>query len=104
VAHGLVALLAARHEAGEHLPVEETWQIAERRWEALRHGASGVAGERVARLLDEIETFADQDGLAHARALLAAGGPAAALREASGGDVRTGTAWLAERFLAGPAG
>jgi len=42
--------------------------------------------------------------LAHARALLAAGGPAATLRAAARGDVRAATAALAERFQEGIGG
>src|SRR4051794_35037723 len=35
VAHRIISWLAARHEAGEELPGEETWLIEERRWAAL---------------------------------------------------------------------
>jgi carboxylate-amine ligase len=104
VAHGLVTWLSERHAAGEDLPVEQTWVIAERRWAALRHGPTGALADRLGRLFDDIAPFADADGLARARELLAGGGPAAALREAASGDLRTGTAWLAERFLEGVAG
>jgi carboxylate-amine ligase len=102
VAYGTVAWLAARHEAGEDLPVVETWKIEQHRWAALRYGPVGEMGERAAALLDAIAPHAGD--LEHARALLAAGGPATRLREAAGGDVRAATAQLAERFLEGLVG
>jgi carboxylate-amine ligase len=37
-AHRLVTELVARYDAGEALPVPETWKIAENRWIALRDG------------------------------------------------------------------
>ena len=103
-AHALVRWLAERHEAGEPLPVEETWEIEERRWAALRGGPAGAVGERLAMLLEAVAPLGDAEGMAHARALLDAGGPAAALRAASGGVVHEATALLAGRFLDGLAG
>jgi glutamate---cysteine ligase / carboxylate-amine ligase len=65
VAHALVTQLAARHDAGEALPVAESWRIDENRWSACRHGLGGwmrdlVSGEprptreRLSELLDEL--------------------------------------------------
>jgi glutamate---cysteine ligase / carboxylate-amine ligase len=50
-AYRLVVELAERYDAGEPLPVPETWRIAENRWAALRDGldaqlADLVSGER----------------------------------------------------------
>lgn len=69
----LVLWLAARHDAGELLPVAETWRIAENRWSAARYGIHGEmvdlqTGERLAtrerlhRLLVELEPFAAAAG------------------------------------------
>lgn len=99
VAVGLVRWLAARHEAGEDLPVLDAWRIEQRRWQALRHGATGTMGDQVDALLDAIAPHAGD--LAPARALLAEGGPANRLRTASGGDVRAATERLAGCFLEG---
>lgn len=100
-AHALVAWLAARHDAGETLPIEETWRIDERRWAALRHGPAG-SEERLSGIFDEIAPFAVEmgcvDELACARSLMVAGGPGAALRAAAQGDARRATERLAERF------
>jgi carboxylate-amine ligase len=74
----LIAHLAARHDAGEPLPVAPTWRIEENRWSAARHGAAGTladletgeripARERIGSLLTEI-------GAEHARPLLEYGG------------------------------
>jgi carboxylate-amine ligase len=97
--HALVGWLAARHDAGEAPPDEEAWRIDERRWSALRHGAGGPVGERVAALIDDLEAWGAE--LGDARALLAGGGQAARLRVACGGDVREATERLAGRFLEG---
>lgn len=95
--HALVGWLAARHDAGEIHPAEEQWRIEQRRWSALRHGAAGPQGERVAGLIQALEAWgADLGG---ARALLAAGGPAARLRAAAGSDARVATEHQAGRFL-----
>jgi carboxylate-amine ligase len=49
--HALVTQLADRHDAGEALPVAESWRIDQNRWSACRHGIDGemtdlVTGER----------------------------------------------------------
>ena len=51
-AFGLVDALAARYDAGEPLPVHDTWRIDENRWSAMRDGVGGTladlhTGERV---------------------------------------------------------
>jgi carboxylate-amine ligase len=116
VAVCLVATLAARFDAGEPLDVPEDWRIAENRWRALRHGVGGTlkdlrtgeeapTAERIAALLDELEPTARELGcgprLDAARALLAAGGGAAKLRAAAGGDVHAGVRWLTARYRDG---
>lgn len=115
VAHALAVWLAERHDAGEALPVDETWRIEENRWRACRYGVEGDlldlrSGERIpARrrlhdLLDALEPVAERldcaaelDG---ARRLVESNG-AMALRAAAGegGGLRRATEWLADRFL-----
>jgi carboxylate-amine ligase len=114
VAHSLAVWLGQRHDAGEALPVHETWRIEENRWSAARHGVEGElrdldSGEReptrdrLHALLDDLEPVAQRLGCATeleaARALVRHNG-ALRLREASGGDLRAATAWLVERFTA----
>jgi carboxylate-amine ligase len=71
VCQALVALLAARYDAGEPLPTHATLRIAENRWRALRHGVHGrladldtgvpVATEdAVGSLLASLEPFAER--------------------------------------------
>lgn len=93
VAHALVRRLVERRAAGETLAVEDTWRIEERRWRAQRDGPDRA---RLTALLDDLG-----GDLGGAWELLAAGGPAARLRVASGGDPHRATAHLVERFLAG---
>jgi carboxylate-amine ligase len=68
-AHALVAALAGAYDAGEPLPVAETWRIAENRWAALRWGVEGEladlvtgrrrpARERLLELTDRLERSA----------------------------------------------
>jgi carboxylate-amine ligase len=63
VAYALVTWLAARHDAGERLPVAESWRIDQNRWAACRRGLDAVmtdpltgaretACDRLARALD----------------------------------------------------
>ena len=100
----LVRGLAARHDAGEALPVHPTWRIAENRWSAARHGLDGFmadldTGERRPtreRLAELIESFGaeparplvSENGAIRQRAWAADGGPEAVVRA------------LADRFLA----
>jgi carboxylate-amine ligase len=114
-AHALAVWLAERHDAGQALPVHDTWRIEENRWRACRYGVEGElldldTGERVparARLhavLDALEPVAERLGcateLGHARRLVEVNG-AIATRAAAGpaGDPRRATSWLAQRFL-----
>src|SRR3954447_5168630 len=51
-AYGLIHALAARFDAGEELPVHDSWRIDENRWAAMRDGVTGTladleTGERV---------------------------------------------------------
>jgi carboxylate-amine ligase len=99
VAHALVTQLAARHDAGEALPVAESWRIDENRWSACRHGLRGrmrdlVSGEprptreRLSELLDEL-------GLPPARE-----NGAMRQREVAGErGLRGLVEWLADRFV-----
>jgi carboxylate-amine ligase len=113
-AQALAVWLAERHDAGEALPVDETWRIAGNRWRACRHGVEGElldlrTGERVSTrarlhwLLDQLEPVADRLGCAaelqSARRLVEVNG-AMALRAAAGPerDPRRATEWLANRF------
>ena len=88
-AHGLVAWLVERHEAGEELPVHDGLRIAENRQRALRYGLHGTMVDldtgapeptraRLARLLERIAPAAERAGsgseLAHAWAMLTGNG------------------------------
>jgi carboxylate-amine ligase len=112
VVHALVAHLAARWDAGEELPVDPTWRIAENRWSACRFGLEGALAdlrtgelaptrERLEDLLDDLADVARTLGcgreLDAARALARDGGGAAAQRRA--GSARAAAAALAQRFL-----
>jgi carboxylate-amine ligase len=97
-AHALVARLAERHDAGERLPVAETWRIDENRWSACRHGLDGdlrdletgerrVTRERVAVLAEELGVGVPAgDGAARQREVAAERG------------LRGLAAWLADGF------
>ncbi|MEX2024313.1 MAG: YbdK family carboxylate-amine ligase [Thermoleophilaceae bacterium] len=115
VAHSLAGWLAARHDAGESLPVQPTWRIEENRWSAARHGLAGTMAdldsgerrptrERLDDLLDRLEPSADELGcerqLERARALVRRNG-SERMRAAAHGDPRCATASVAERFLEG---
>jgi glutamate---cysteine ligase / carboxylate-amine ligase len=80
VARALVARLLERHDAGERLPVAESWRIDQNRWAACRHGLDAVmtdplTGEREPaydRLARALGTAPPRlDGAARHRALAA---------------------------------
>lgn len=85
----LCAWLADRHDAGEELPVPHTYRVVENSWRAYRYGVRGrlvdlesgraePTRDRLARLLDVLEPYADRLGsraqLVAVRALLAGNG------------------------------
>jgi glutamate---cysteine ligase / carboxylate-amine ligase len=117
LAHSLAVWLAERHDAGEALPVHDTWRIEENRWRACRYGVEGElldldSGEprparaRLHALLDVLEPVGERLGctaaLGHARRLVEVNG-AMAMRGAArqNGDLHRTVAWLADRFLDG---
>ncbi len=73
VCQALVAWLASRYDAGETLPVHETYRIAENRWRGVRDGLGGAfadpksgtplaARTQVGALLASLEPFAEALG------------------------------------------
>ncbi len=113
LARAVVVWLAERWDAGEVLPVPESWVVAENRWAACRAGVDGefadvLTGERrparaaVAALLDAVAPTAARlgDDLAPAHALLAA--PGYERRRATAAEVGVGglAPGLADAFLA----
>jgi carboxylate-amine ligase len=85
----LVAWIAERYDDGEELPVHETFWITENAWRAHRYGLRGwlvdletgvpePTRDRIARLIDVLEPYADRfgsvDQFSDARALLVGGG------------------------------
>jgi glutamate---cysteine ligase / carboxylate-amine ligase len=118
VAHALTVWLTQRAGAGDLPPPADTWRIADNRWSACRHGLAGTmadletgqrrpTAELVAGLLTVLEPVAAGLGcameLAHARAMLEAGGPAARARAvAEEAGLEGLVAWLAGRFPAVP--
>lgn len=75
VCHALVASLRARAQAGDPLPVHASHRINENRWRAIRDGLDGqladletglveTTGERLERLLCELEPAAAETGCA----------------------------------------
>ena len=85
----LCAWLAARHDAGEELPVPRTHRVVENSWRAYRYGIHGwlvdlesgraePTRDRLAQLLDVVEPSADRLGsraqLVAVRVLLAGNG------------------------------
>lgn len=115
VVQALVASLAARHEAGEQLPVAPSVRIAENRWSALRHGLDGQladlsSGEpmptrdRVATVLDEIAPHASWLGtrecLVQAREMLRTSGAERQRRIAAEVGLPALVSRLADRFVA----
>ena len=101
-AYGLIHALAARHDAGETLPVADSWRIDENRWAAMRDGVAGTladlaTGERINTrelLSARLESLAPAQGLEHTRALIEANG---AIRTREVG-VDGAAAYLADRF------
>jgi glutamate---cysteine ligase / carboxylate-amine ligase len=115
VVHSLVAWLAERHAAGDELPVDATWRVAENRWAACRHGVEArladlrpgqvlTVRERLHALLDELEPVAARLGcaaeLAGARELIGDNGAVRQRAVAAERGVHGLVEWLAERFLA----
>jgi carboxylate-amine ligase len=85
----LAAWLAERHDAGEPLPLHDTYRIAENSWRAYRYGVGGWlvdldtgeperTRERILRLVDTVEPYAARFDstaeLTEVRALLAGNG------------------------------
>jgi carboxylate-amine ligase len=82
----LVTHLGERHDAGERLPVADSWRIDQNRWSACRHGLDGEMAdlrtgerrptrERVAALLDELGVpMPAGDGAARQREIAAVRG------------------------------
>src|SRR3954466_9174033 len=115
VVHALVARLAERHDAGEELPVDATWRIAENRWAACRHGldarladlrtgAVTPARERLRALLDELAPAAERlrcaAELAAAGAMVERNGAMRQREVAAERGLPGLVEWLAGRFLA----
>ena len=113
VAQSLVAHLAARHDAGERLPVHPTWRIDENRWSACRRGLEGAladldtgeprpARDRLRALLAELEPTARRlrcsDELAAAVELTEHPGAERQREVAADGGAEALTRWLAESF------
>jgi carboxylate-amine ligase len=113
VVRALVHWLAERHDAGEALPVANTWRIVENRWLAARDGLEAQladletgdvrpARERWEELLEALAPTAarlgDAEAFASVRDLLRDGGGAARQRAAAEGDAHAATRWLADRF------
>ena len=44
-AYDLMHALAARYDAGETLPVHDSWRIDENRWAAMRDGVTGTLAD-----------------------------------------------------------
>jgi carboxylate-amine ligase len=101
VVHALASDLAARHDAGEALPVAESWRIDQNRWSACRHGLEGeltdlVSGTR-RRTRDRLAALAGELGVP-----LPAGDGAARQREIAAERGLPGlVAWLSDGFTSG---
>jgi len=115
VVHALVARVAERHDAGEELPVDATWRIAENRWAACRHGLDAQLADlrtgavtpvraRLGALLDELAPVAARLGCAveleAARGLVERNGAVRQREVAAERGLPGLVAWMAERFLA----
>jgi carboxylate-amine ligase len=117
VAQALVAWLAERWDAGEPLPVAETWRIEANRWSAARRGLDGtladlVTGEpvptreRLRAMLAAVAPTAERLGSGPwlheaARLVDANGAVRQRMAAAGGGGARAVAAWLADAYLDG---
>ena len=116
VAHSLVGWLAERADAGEGLPVDPAWRIAENRWSACRYGVKGTLAdlrtgevratrERLHELIGTLAPTAARLGCAaeleQARELVERNGAIRMRAVAAEGGIRAVAGWLAERFHAG---
>lgn len=114
----LVATLADRFDAGELSQSAPTWRIQENRWSALRYGVEGsladlssgerrATRERLRELVDEVTPAARRLGserlLAHTRSSIDANGALRQRQAAAARGVEGLAAWMADRFLTGPA-
>jgi carboxylate-amine ligase len=104
---GLVARLAARHDAGEPLPVAPTWRIEENRWSAARHGTDGemadlVTGERQTTR-GRLHSLVEELGVEQAAPLVERCGAARQRSVAAERGLRGLAQWLADAFEPGPA-
>jgi carboxylate-amine ligase len=101
--YALVAHLAARHDAGEALPVAESWRIDQNRWSACRHGIDGAmtdlqTGER-RPTRERLEALLGELGL---EPPVLAGGAARQRAVAAERGLHGLVGWLADGFA--PAG
>lgn len=116
VAAGMVLWLAERHDRGSLGPPAETWRINENRWSALRHGleasmvdletgAREPVRERLERLVDRVQPFAQKLGagrhLGQALAMVRSNGATDQRRIFAQGGAEAVAEWMAGRFLAG---
>ena len=112
--HALVGWLAERHDAGEALPVADSWRIGENRWWALRWGVEGTladlesgerrpTAERLGELIETVRPAAGRLGcegeLAAAQARVERNGAVAQREAVTAGGALGLARWLAERFL-----
>jgi glutamate---cysteine ligase / carboxylate-amine ligase len=110
----LVAVVAARVDAGDSRGPTPSWRIAENRFSALRHGVEGtlsdlrcprqvVTRERLSALVDEVEPMARSLGsdhlLRHTRDSIARNGAIRQREAGSSGGLEAVPAWLAARYL-----
>jgi len=97
VVEALVRDLAARHDAGEPLPVADSWRIDHNRWAACRHGIDAVVTHPATGAREPVRERLAQLG---APALDGAGRQRAVAAERG---VRGLAAWLATEFGRAPA-
>ena len=100
----LVLGLAARHDAGERLPVHPSWRIGENRWSAARHGLDGSmadleTGARTPTRERLLEIIGDL-GAEAARPLATENGAIRQRRWAAESGAVGAVRALADRFLA----